>query len=201
MSEADFVTYVQFRVLDSIGHPGTYRKFLLKMRDQGRDWAVEMNARVTAVQQGAKALVALEQEVKVSRTLRNLHMVWQHVVESNTPPSDLQLTIGTCIITAKANVPCIVIKGKGRGANSFAVCNKFASFLYHLWITYKIDVLIKVYARTCLDLVDPSGARPLAEVVAAVKERCHELRSMARAFHAAYSHVCRSAMGGLLAVV
>ena len=201
LAEADFLAYVRFRILESIGYPGTFRKFMQKRREQGLDWAARMATHVAAAQQGTKALGALEQEIKLSRTLKSLHMVWQHVVESNTPPSDLQLTIGTCIITGKPNVPCIVIKGKGRGANSFTVSSKFAAFLYHLWIIYKMDVLVKVYARTILEAIDPQSAMPLNAVVALIAEREHELVSMARSFHAAYSHVCRSAMGGLLAVV
>lgn len=197
----DFCAYINFKILDSIGYPGAYRKFLVKRKEQGADWAVQMNTRVAAVQAGIKSLCAIEQDVKTSHTLRNLHLVWQHVVESNTPPSDLQLTIGTCLITGKANVPCIVIRGKGRGAHNFTVCSKFATFLYHLWMTYKMDVLIKVYARTCLDEIDPQGTKPLAEIVARMNERSHEVRSLARSTHAAFTHVARSALGGLLAVV
>lgn len=84
------------------------------------------------------------QDIKKSSILKNLDIIWQHVVESNIPPSDQQLTIGTCLITGKTNLPCIVIRGKGRGANNFTVSSKFSLFLYHLWIIYKIDILIKV---------------------------------------------------------
>ena len=124
-----------------------------------------MNDHVVVVQHAIKELSLLEQvwfnpqnrqchhgelnasqDVKKSSILKNLDIVWQHVVESNIPPSDLHLTIGTCIITNKQNAPCIVIRGKGRGAHNFTVCNKFAPFLYHLWMTYKMDILIKVDA-------------------------------------------------------
>ena len=91
---------------------------------------------------------AATQDIKKSSVLKNLDVVWQHVVESNVPPSDANLVIGTCLITGKTNAPCIVIRGKGRGAQNFTVCSKFASFLYHLWIVYKIDILIKV-RRVC----------------------------------------------------
>ena len=201
LEQEDFFTYVYFRILDGIGYPGAYRKFLLKRKDQGAGFAVKMNGHINSVQAGVKALSLLEQDIKSSHALKNLHMIWQHVVESNTPPSDLQLTIGTCLITSKQNIPCIVIRGKGRGANSFTVSSKFATFLYHLWITYKIDVLIKVYSRKCLDEIDPQGCKPLADIVAKMNERAHEVSSMARALHAAYCHVSRSAVGGLLAVV
>ena len=201
LEQEDFAAYVNFKILDTIGYPGAYRKFLLKRKDQGAGFAVKMNGHINSVQAGVKALSLLEQDIKSSHALKNLHMIWQHVVESNTPPSDLQLTIGTCLITSKQNIPCIVIRGKGRGANSFTVSSKFATFLYHLWITYKIDVLIKVYSRKCLDEIDPQGCKPLADIVAKMNERAHEVSSMARALHAAYCHVSRSAVGGLLAVV
>ena len=96
----------------------------------------------------------LWQDIKRSSLLKNLDIVWQHVIESNVPPSELHLTIGTCLITGKQNVPCIIIRGKGRGANNFTVCGKFAPFLYHLWIVYKMDMLIKVCVL-CVPFIPP----------------------------------------------
>ena len=140
----DVFQYASFRILDSIGYPGAYRKFMLKRREQGADWALQMNSHVQGVQGALKELSLLEQDIKKSSVLKNLDIVWQHVVESNTPPSELHLTIGTCLITGKAHMPCIVIRGKGRGAHNFMVSSKFAPFLYHLWVIYKMDLLIKV---------------------------------------------------------
>ena len=117
----DFCGFVYYRILDSIGYPGASRKFLVRRKEQGADFAVRLNMQVNAVQNGLRALALVEQDIKASHALKSLHLVWQHVVESNTPPSDLQLTIGTCLITGKPNVPCIVIKGKGRGAHNFTV--------------------------------------------------------------------------------
>ena len=199
--EEDFYHYVNFRILDSIGYPGAYRKFMVRRRDQGADWAVKMNDHVIMVQYAVKELAFLEQDIKNSMVLKNLDVVWQHVVESNTPPSDLHLTIGTCLITNKTNVPCIVIRGKGRGAHNFTVSSKFSNFLYHLWIIYKMDILIKVYTRKSLEEIDERSTLSLMDIAEKFKERDHEIRSFARSFHSAYTHVYRSAMGGLMAVV
>jgi hypothetical protein len=199
--EEDFYHYVNFRILDSIGYPGAYRKFMIRRRDQGVEWAIKMNDHVIMVQHAVKELAILEQDVKNSMVLKNLDIVWQHVVESNTPPSDLHLTIGTCLITSKPNVPCIVIRGKGRGAHNFTVCSKFAAFLYHLWIIYKMDILIKVYMRKSLDEIDNGNTLSLMAIAEKFKERDQEIRSFARSFHVAYTHVYRSAIGGLMAVV
>ena len=216
--EEDMYQYVNFRVLDSIGYPGAYRKFMLKRKEQGAEWAVKMNEHVVGVQHALKELSLLEQDIKKSSILKNLDVIWQHVIESNTPPSDLHLTIGTCLITGKPNVPCIVIRGKGRGAHNFTVCSKFAPFLYHLWIIYKIDILIKVallviapsiyieraaqvYTRRVLEEVDPDSALSLADIARKIKDKDLEVRNLARSLHAAYTHVFRSAKGGLLAVV
>lgn len=200
--EDDFYHYVNFRILDSIGYPGAYRKFMIRRRDQGSEWAVKMNDHVVMVQHAVKELAILEQDVKNSMVLKNLDIIWQHVVESNTPPSDLHLTIGTCLITGKTNVPCIVIRGKGRGAHNFAVCSKFSAFLFHLWIIYKMDILIKVYMRKTMDEIDEANTLSLMAIAECFKtEKDHEIRNFARSFHAAYSHVYRSSMGGLMAVV
>lgn len=200
--EDDFYHYVNFRILDSIGYPGAYRKFMFRRRDQGSEWAVKMNDHVLMVQHAVKELAILEQDVKNSMILKNLDIIWQHVVESNTPPSDLHLTIGTCLITSKPNVPCIVIRGKGRGAHNFTVSSKFSAFLYHLWIIYKMDILIKVYMRKTMDEIDAGNSLSLMAIAERFSmEKDHEIRNFARSFHAAYSHVYRSSMGGLMAVV
>jgi hypothetical protein len=61
MDEADMHQYVTFRILDSIGYPGAYRKFMIKRKEQGADWAVQMNLHVGRVQQALKELSLLEQ--------------------------------------------------------------------------------------------------------------------------------------------
>lgn len=164
------------------------------------------------------------QDIKKSSILKNLDLVWQHVVESNIPPVDMHLIIGTCLITSKANVPCIVIRGKGRGAINFTVSNKFSSFLYHLWVVYKIDILIKVlnsmpcflymwnsmpcnpsveqvYTRKTLEEIDPQSELSLAEIAQKLKGKESQIQNLAGSFHAMYNHVYRSAKSGLLAVV
>lgn len=199
--EEDFYHYVNFRILDSIGYPGAYRKFMIRRRDQGAEWAIKMNDHVLMVQHAVKELAILEQDIKNSMILKNLDIVWQHVVESNTPPSDINLTIGTCLITNKPNVPCIIIRGKGRGAHNFTVSGKFSAFLYHLWIIYKMDILIKVYTRKSLEEIDEHSMLSLMEIAEKFKERDAEIQSFARSFHSAYTHVYRSAISGLMAVV
>jgi hypothetical protein len=199
--EEDFIHYVNFRILDSIGYPGAYRKFMIRRRDQGAEWAMRMNDHVVMVQHAVKELAILEQDMKNSMVLKNLDIVWQHVVESNTPPSDLHLSIGTCLITSKPNVSCIVIRGKGRGAHNFTVSSKFSTFLYHLWIVYKMDILIKVYTRKTLDEIDDCSSLSLMQIAEKFKERDHEISNFAKSFHSAYTHVYRSAMAGLMAVV
>jgi hypothetical protein len=201
VQEQNVSQYVHFKILDSIGFPGAYRKFMLKRKEQGAAWAVQMNEHIAQVQGAVKELSLLEQDIKKSSVLKNLDIVWQHVIESNVPPSELHLTIGTCLITGKHNVPCIIIRGKGRGANNFTVCSKFSPFLYHLWMVYKMDMLIKVYTRKVLEEIDPQGTMVLAEVAQQFKDREAEVRNLARALHSAYTHVYRSARGGLLAVV
>ena len=38
----NFKHYIDFRILDSIAYPGTYKKFMLARKEQGVEWAVEM---------------------------------------------------------------------------------------------------------------------------------------------------------------
>lgn len=60
VNKDDFFHYTNFRILDSIGYPGAYRKFMLKRKEQGADWAVRMNEHVLSVQRSIKDLSILE---------------------------------------------------------------------------------------------------------------------------------------------
>lgn len=176
----NFRHYIDFRILDSIGYPGTYKKFMLARKEQGVEWAVEMARHVQAVQNAIHELEQKEQQLRAS-PLSPLHIVWVHVAESNLPPSDLQLTIANCSISRKMGIPCVVIKGKGRGAQPFTVNSRFCAFLHDIWIVYKIDILIKTFARSCMDEFDPSSQMPMAEVAEAFKVRMYPMRLLYRA--------------------
>ncbi len=128
----DFEGYIHYRVLDSIAYPGTYKKFMLARKDQEAEWAVRLSRQIQAVQSCLQALEIKEQELHGS-PLSPLHIVWQHVAESNLPPSDLPLTIANCAISRKTSIPCVVVKGKGRGAQPFTVNSRFAGFLFDAW--------------------------------------------------------------------
>jgi hypothetical protein len=180
---------------------GTYKKFLLARKDQGHEWAVDLHQKYQTVLDAMKNMEQREQELKNSQ-LSTLHIIWQHVAESNLPPSDLQLTIANCVISNKTNIPCVIIKGKGRGAQPFAVNSRFVSFLYDLWIVYKIDVLIKTFVKSCMDDLDPEGQLPMAHIVEKFKtDKDEDIKLLATALHASFSHVYSSAVYGLQAIV
>jgi hypothetical protein len=174
----NFKNYIEFRILDSIAYPGTYKKFMAARKEQGIEWAIDMSKHVQAVQAAFADIEQKEQQLRSSSQLSQLHIVWMHVAESNLPPSDLQLTIATCMISKKSGVPCVIIKGKGRGAQPFTVHSRFCTFLHDIWIVYKIDVLIKAFARSCIDEVDPTGKMPMAEIVETFKVSSSLLRTL-----------------------
>jgi hypothetical protein len=200
VSVSDFEGYIQFRILDSIAYPGTYKKFMLARKDQSVQWAVQMSQQVNAVHNAIRDMEQREQELKTS-SLSALHIVWQHVAESNLPPSDLQLTIANCAISRKNAIPCVIIKGKGRGAQPFAVNSRFTSFLYDLWIVYKMDILIKTFARQRMEEIDPGSEMHMKDIVDAFQDKREEIGHFAKAFHNAYCHVYKSAVCGLQTLV
>ena len=55
--------------------------------------------------------------------------------------------------------------------------------------------------RKTLEEVDLEHTLSLAHIAQKIKERDQEVHNLARSLHAAYTHVYRSAMGGLLAVI
>ena len=201
MTEANFSSYVLFRVLDSLGSPGSYRRFLSIKKDQSNSFAVDMFNHVQAVQAALQELEAKQQELRTS-PLHPMMNLLQHVAESNLPPSDLSLEIGSCIISGKVDVPCVVIKGKGRGSLPFHVSSRTVPFLVDVWQISKLDLLIKVFAKGVVETIDPHGQLPLAEVVAEIERtRGDDMRALAGAFYDSYQHVFRSITTALQAIV
>ena len=61
IQESNMFQYVHFKILDSIGFPGAYRKFMMKRKDQGAQWAIEMNEHIAQVHSAIKELNLIEQ--------------------------------------------------------------------------------------------------------------------------------------------
>jgi len=200
MTKTDMEFYIHFKILDSIAYPGTYKKFMLARKDQGVQWALDMAQHIHNVQNAIKELEQREHDLKTSQ-LSSLHIVWQHVSESNLPPVDLQLTIANCMISQKTNISCVIIKGKGRGAHPFTVNSKFAPFLYDLWIVTKFDILIKTFTRQKLEEIDPSQTLCMNDIVKALESKNEEIQHLAAAFFAAFRHVYKSTVYGLQALI
>jgi hypothetical protein len=176
---------------------GHYKKFLLARKEQEAPWAQVLWTQIQAVQNALQALETKEQELRTS-PLHAMQTLIQHVVESNLPPSDPHLTIATCIISRKADVPCVMIRGKGRGSMPFHVSSRFVPFLYDLWIVHKMDVLIKTFSRQSLDAYDPDGQRTMAEIAALFETlRREDVRALSGYFYAAYQHVYHSILTAL----
>ena len=201
VTEDDFRGYVKFRTLESIGQPGVYRRFMHTRREQRVQWAMHMSACIQAVTNAMKELAVHEQELKTSPNLHTLYPIWQYIADSSLPPSDLPMSIGTCCVCGKANTLCVHIRCKGRGAQQFTVSNRFMPFFTRLWTVNKMDVLLKVYTRSCVEQFDPQGTRPLAETVAQLEAKTHETEALARAFYRAYMHVFLSVKQALADVV
>ena len=198
----DFEGYIRFRILDSIAYPGTYKKFLFARRDQEAAWALAMAKQVQAVQGAMQELELKEQDLRSSSTLSTLHIVWHHVSESNLPPSDLPLTIAHCAISKKHNIPCVVVRGKGRGAQPFTVNSRFADFLFDIWIVHKIDILIKTFAKQCMEASDPNNQMAMKALVDAFQtQHAEDITHLAHAFYASYAHVYKSTVFALQTIV
>ena len=113
VTEADFVSYVRFRTLDSIGTPGVYKRFVYSRKEQCVQWAIDMCASVTAVQSAVKELTVYGMELRKSPLLATLCPVWQYVVDLSMPPTDLPVVIGQCYITGRQDIPCTLLRCKG----------------------------------------------------------------------------------------
>lgn len=64
-----------------------------------------------------------------------------------------------------------------------------------------MDILIKTFVRQCMEAIDPMSRLPMAELVKAFGGYQEDIAHLARAFHAAYTHVHRSTVIALQAII
>ena len=117
------------------------------------------------------------------------------------PPTDLPVVIQTCGLTGRHHVPCMVIKCKGRGSHQYMASTRFTPFLNHLWVIFKMDVLLKLHARTSIEAIDPSSTNVISETVSQLELLTHEQHALAKGFFNAYTHVLLSIRHSLTNVV
>jgi len=189
-TQPDFLGYISFKMLDTLGTPGSYKKFMMARREHKAPWALTMHASVAAVQQAIKDLLVQQNALKNIPHLQQLYVISQHVLDSNMPPLDLQFTVETCSLTKKPNVPCIIIKGKGRCSPNFPVHNRFSIFFFHLWIISKMDVIIKVYLRNCIHEMQSDSPADLAKYLQ--EQKAQSTDALAHALCNAFYHVANS---------
>jgi len=197
----DVEAYLRFKMYDSLENNGSYKKFLIARKEQGYPWAIDMVQKIHNLQNAIKMLEQKEAELKTSQ-LSNLYIIWQHVTESNLPPVDLQLTIATCMISKRKNIPCVIVRGKGRGAQPFTINSKFGLFLQDLWVVYKIDFLIKTFSKQKINSIDEAHAMPILDIVKILDEdKDKNIHHLAGALFMAFSHVYKSTVYGINALI
>ena len=114
---------------------------------------------------------------------------------------DLPVVIGNCQLTGKQTTACVLVRCKGRGGVHFTLSSAFTPFLLRLWVVYRMDMLIKLYTRQCLDEIPQHRTAPLANTVAAIELKQDETRALARGLYRAYAHVLMSVRSGLTEII
>lgn len=201
VSEDDFLRYVRFRMLDNIGIPGVYKRFMHSRKEQHVEWAVTMCSSVGSVQNAIKDLAASNADLRKSAMLSTVCPIWQYVMDLSIPPTDLPTVIGQCQITGREEIPCTLLKCKGRGAQQYTISKKFTSFFNKLWIVFKMDTLIKIHMNMLMQDLSFSEIESLQETAVLLDTKSEEMRCLARGFFLAYMHVFRSTQHALCAIV
>ena len=201
VTEDDFVRYVRFRMLDNIGIPGVYKRFMHSRKEQQVEWAVTMSASVGAVQNAIKDLAASNADLRKSAMLSTLCPIWQYVMDLSIPPTDLPTVIGQCQITGRDEITCTLLKCKGRGAQQYTISKKFTNFFYKLWIVFKMDTLIKIHMHMLMQDSKASELESLQDTAVYLDTKAEEIQCLARGFFEAYMHVFRSTQHALCSIV
>lgn len=183
LSQDDLRLYVLFKGYDCIGQSnGGYKKFLTACREQQQPWAVEMSAALARVQAATKEISAKISELK-SMQEQGIESVCSAVLESNLPPDESPVELGTCVLTGRASTRCFPIQTKNK--TPLLVHIRFREFVRNLWLFMRMEQVVKSYTKTFMDSHPGSGPQQLIVEFDALKD---DQAAFSGVFLQAYNH-------------
>lgn len=145
---SQFKAYMLYKSFDMLSD-GTYKKIVVKCKDNGDEWAVKMHHDVHAVIQSIKN-INLEIVSLVEFGKRRLHEVCTEVQSAMTPPCRVRSGWHICHITGLRSNECIDLTRAGRSESIITIHKDFQHFVIMLWYVLKIEHIAKALTRSWL---------------------------------------------------
>lgn len=138
-----FKDFMLFKALDIISD-GSYRRFTLKQKHSGDQWAIDLYACSQSISCSLKQTLKQIHRMQFSPTTSKLHKLCLRVIQDLNPPT-MSLDVWKICAFTGMRTDKIVSIGKSSKGDVCFVHQKFHEFFCRLWFLARIDICIKQF--------------------------------------------------------
>ena len=140
-----FKDFLLFKAFDIISE-GSYRRFALKQKHNGDQWAVDLYSSSQSILCSLKQTLKQIQRMQFSPATSKLHKLCIRVVQDLNPPSMSHDVWKICALTGMRTDKIVSIGKSSKGDVCF-VHQKFHNFFCRLWFLARIDICVKQFTN------------------------------------------------------
>lgn len=187
-----FQRYAAYKAYDLLSD-GSYRRLVVRSKENGDPWALQLYAAMQEVSNVVKRLQATVASLHEFGK-RRLQMACAEAIASTGPPCRRRPGWNVCMITGMRSDDCVDIARACKSDSTVVVNSRFAHFLVMLWFVVKIEVVCKTVAKRWLREQGPvfEEATPVRDICRAFSDDGARMRALYDAFVYALGHVTRS---------
>jgi hypothetical protein len=136
-----FTSFFLAKAMDIIGE-GTYRRFILKHKNAGEEWAMRMHCDVQYVQQLFRAVVKQVQLLQGNPLALKLFTLCQRAMHDTHPPVHCSDGWRLCALTGQRTEKTVCLGALSKADAAF-VHQKFFRFFSTLWLTCRMETCVR----------------------------------------------------------
>jgi len=140
-----FKDFLLFKAFDIISE-GSYRRFALKQKHNGDQWAVDLYASSQSILCTLKQTLKQIHRMQFSPATSKLHKLCLRVVQDLNPPTMSHDVWKICALTGMRTDKIVSIGKSSKGDVCF-VHKKFHDFFCRLWFLARIDICVKQFTN------------------------------------------------------
>lgn len=188
VTKEDFDAFLTAKVADVISD-NSYKRFLLKSRENQENWAVQTLSSIAKVQMKMKTLHNTIAELE-SQGLTRIYRLTQEITQCTVPPTKTVASWNVCAITGIRSDRCVEISRSNKSECRICVHYSFMKFTQLLWFLLRLENIIRVETKVWMQTQDVDESMQF--LITKFQEREAWYKDMWDTFNLAFSHCSES---------
>jgi hypothetical protein len=182
--------FILFKAYDIIGDGG-YRRFILKNKNNGEQWAVVLYNDSQYVSRYVRSILNLVNRMQFNASCAKLHKICQRVINDLNPPSISNQGWCICALTGMRTENTTQL-GRSNKVESCHVHRKFYKFFCMLWFIARIELCIKYFTMQWLQKNNTGLEQNIQTLCTKLQADTDYIQSICEKFTHATEHVIKS---------